>query len=623
MRGADFLFPRDLEVQPSGIKKVLVIGSCLSEAFAKHFAALAPETHYDHLMFNYVSDLPADPPGDLGSYDFQLIHLPYRAIFHDGFLDHARMTHRESREELITDLARRIDLMMEAVLEYNRRAGLLTFVSNFIVPQGRLAPSLSTHYSDLDLSYLTELVNHRIAQNISGLKNVYILDMDMIANSLGKRYFFDDFIYFFNHGAIFHSDLHLEENAPHWTHPAPGRIESVPPIADYYETHIDEFLEAVHRHAEALYRTARQIDQVKIVIFDLDDTLWRGQIAEHYLPGADWPHTDGWPLGHWDAVQQLRARGILTSICSKNDAETVEKYWGHAVEPEIIKLEHFTAPKINWRPKAENIAEILAEVGLTAKSAVFVDDNPVERAAVKEAFPDIRVIGANPFLVKRILTWSPETQIPVLTDESVRREEMVRQQIGREQERATQSRESFLNSLGSELRFVEVTSPEQGEFSRCIELLNKTNQFNTTGLRWSAAEIAAHLADGKRMFCFSVKDRFTDYGIVGVALTGQSDILQFVMSCRVLGMDVELAAVGALVRAMREAEDAVQDVIGQIIETDANRPCRDLFQRCGFSLREAEPGLFHLGESMEPASAPHIAVNITFPARVPLIAAPA
>ncbi|MBV8465296.1 MAG: HAD-IIIC family phosphatase [Burkholderiales bacterium] len=607
MRVADFLFPRDLEVHPSGIEKVLVVGSCMAETFVKQFAALSPETRYDHVLFNNVGDLPADPPGPLADYAYQLVHLPYRGVFHDGFLDHARFAQQEHRLALITDAVQRLDLMLDGALDYNRRTGLLTFVSNFIVPQNHLAPSLSAHFTDLDVVHLTELMNHRIAARIAGLPNVYVLDVDAIANSLGKRYFFDDFIYFFNHGGIFFTDWHAQDNNPWWTHPAPGRIETLPPVADYYESRLDEFFEAAHRNAEALYRTARQIDQVKIVIFDLDDTLWRGQIAEHYLPGNNWPHTDGWPLGHWDAVHQLRSRGILTSICSKNDAETVEKYWDHAVRPPIIKLEHFTAPKINWRPKAENIAEILAEVGLTAKSAVFVDDNPVERAAVKEAFPEIRVIGSNPFLIKRILTWSPETQIPVLTDESARREEMVRQQIGREQERATQSRETFLNSLGSELRFIEVTDVGQAEFSRCLELLNKTNQFNTTGRRWSPAEIAEHLAAGKRMFCFSVKDRFSDYGIVGVALTGQSDIVQFVMSCRVLGMDVELAAIGALVRVMRAAQYE-KGVTGQIIETDANRPCRDLFQRCGFALRETEAGLFHLGDSVEPAAAPHIAV---------------
>ena len=607
MRVADFLFPRDLEVQPSGIEKVLVIGSCLSDVFVREFSALSPDTRYDHILFNNVGDLPADPPGEIGSYAYQLIQFPYRGIFHDGFLDHARLVQQEARQALIADAMQRLDLMLDTALEYNRRTGLLTFVSNFIVPQSRLAPSLNAHFSELDLTYLTELTNHRIAERLSGMRNVYVLDLDAIANSLGKRYFFDDFIYFFNHGAIFYTDWHAQENGPWWTHPAPGRIETVPPIADYYESRLDEFFEAAHRHAEALYRTARQIDPVKIVIFDLDDTLWRGQIAEHYLPGGNWPHTDGWPLGHWDAVHQLRARGILTSICSKNEAETVEKYWEHAVRPPIIRLEHFTAPKINWRPKAENIAEILAEVGLTARNAVFVDDNPVERAAVKEAFPDIRVIGANPFLVKRILTWSPETQIPVLTDESIRREAMVRQQIGRERERVTLSREGFLNSLESELRFVEVASPDQAEFLRCFELLNKTNQFNTTGRRWSMEEVAAHLAEGKRIFCFSVKDRFTEYGIVGVALTGADEIVQFVMSCRVLGMDVELAAIGALVRAMRTASPGT-GIAGRIVETESNRPCRDLFQRCGFAPQEAEPGLFQLGERAEPVPAPHIAL---------------
>lgn len=607
MRAAEFLFPRDLETHPSGLTKVLFIGSCLSEVFVKQFAAFGPGVRYDHILFNNIGDLPADPPDELGLYDYQLIQLPYRGIFHDGFLDHTQMVAQGSRDQLISDAVQRLDLMLDAALDYNRRTGLLTFVTNFIVPQGRLAPSLSTHFSRLDLSLLTEHANHRIAERISGLKNVYILDLDMIANTLGKRYFLDDFIFFFNHGGIFYTDWHEQENSPWWSPPGRGRIETVPPITDDYPSHLDEFFEAVHRHAEALYRTVRQIDPVKIVIFDLDDTLWRGQIAEHYLPGGTWPHTDGWPLGHWDAVHQLRARGILTSICSKNDFETVERYWDHAVRPPIIRLGHFTAPKINWRPKAENIAAILDEVGLTAKSAVFVDDNPVERAAVQEAFPEIRVIGANPLQVKRILTWSPETQIPVLTDESVRRETMVRQQISREQERAVQSRDSFLNSLGAELRVIQVIGAEQSEFSRCLELINKTNQFNTSGQRWSLEEISLHLAEGKRLFCFAAKDRFSEYGIVGAVLTAPGEIVQFVMSCRVLGLEMELAAMGAVVGALR-VSDPGSGVTGKIVETESNRPCRDLFQRCGFAPQDPNSDVFWLGEAAEPAAASHITV---------------
>jgi FkbH-like protein len=145
----------------------------------------------------------------------------------------------------------------------------------------------------------------------------------------------------------------------------------------------------------AHYRTVHQIDQVKAVIFDLDNTLWRGQIAEHYRPGQPGHHArDGWPMGLWEAVHHLRARGILVAICSKNDLRSVQDNWDVVVDPLFVKLSDFVSLKIDWKDKSENIQEICREFGIKTKSVVLVDDNPVERAAAKAALPDLRVIGA-------------------------------------------------------------------------------------------------------------------------------------------------------------------------------------------------------------------------------------
>src|ERR1019366_4237781 len=157
----------------------------------------------------------------------------------------------------------------------------------------------------------------------------------------------------------------------------------------------------------------------------LDDTLWRGQIAEHYETGVNWPVIHGWPTGIWEAVQHLLSRGILTAICSKNDESLVRERWDRAVQFGWLTLEDFTFVKINWLPKAENIEAIIRQANLTSKSVVFVDDNPVEREAVRSSIPGIRVIGSNPYATRRILLWSSETQVLTLSEESVRRDEMI------------------------------------------------------------------------------------------------------------------------------------------------------------------------------------------------------
>ncbi|OAG75566.1 HAD-superfamily phosphatase subfamily IIIC/FkbH domain protein [Acetobacter malorum] len=182
------------------------------------------------------------------------------------------------------------------------------------------------------------------------------------------------------------------------------------------------------------YRTTKQVDQVKAVVFDLDNTLWRGQITEHYRPEAQpWPRTDGWPLGIWEAIHYLRARGILVAICSKNDYDYVKNRWDDVIEPKFLSLEDFASVKINQLPKTQNIIDICTEFNIQPKNVVFLNDNPVERSAVASALPDVRVIGANPYLTRRILLWSAETQSVHMTEETGSCETMVSDQTEREE----------------------------------------------------------------------------------------------------------------------------------------------------------------------------------------------
>jgi FkbH-like protein len=214
------------------------------------------------------------------------------------------------------------------------------------------------------------------------------------------------------------------------------------------------------------------------------------------------------------------------------------------------------------------------------------------------------VIGANPYLTRRILLWSAETQVTSLTDESIKREDMVRSQIVREQERKTLSREEFLASLGCQIEFILISGSDQKEFSRVVELVNKTNQFNTTGRRWTAAEISSLIADGGDVTAFRVRDRFTEYGLVGVLFSRNREILQFVMSCRVLGMDVELAAVNYVVTLIR-AKYGGGAVTASLVETKDNSPCRDVYVRAGFDAVPGE-GTFVLSPSALPVQPAHI-----------------
>src|SRR6202011_4883619 len=109
--------------------------------------------------------------------------------------------------------------------------------------------------------------------------------------------------------------------------PNPARIEPVPDLTALYQLQAEPFLRLVLDQIRYLHRVVLQADQVKIVIFDLDNTLWRGQIAEHYEIGREWPAFEAWPLGIWETVHHLRRRGIVVSVCSKNDENVVRERW--------------------------------------------------------------------------------------------------------------------------------------------------------------------------------------------------------------------------------------------------------------------------------------------------------
>jgi len=589
MTTADFLFPTALRLTEASIKRVLITGSCAAAGYREFLQKEVPTVTFDFLLTNNINALPDSPPSPIESYDFQFVQISLRDLLTDRVIKFPEYLKAEFRSSIVDFAMNSIELKLDACLRYNTSHGLLTFVSNFLVPQRSASAALDHLGTKLDLSSLIRKLNERLAELIAERRNVYISDIDAIGNSMGKRYFQDDLMNFYSHSSQWYPAERDFDVSTHHNAPADGRLEALPEIDSVYISQTTELFEAVWRQWESLYRTINQIDSVKLVIFDLDDTIWRGQLAEHYGDDGKWPVSHGWPTGLWEAIQHLRARGILTAICSKNEETLVRARWDRAVMDDWLTLDDFLFREINWRPKAENVAKIIELASLTPKSVLFIDDNPVERESVRLALPGIRVLGENPYVVRRVLLWSPETQVARLTDESITRENMMRQQIERETQRDTLSREEFLRQLNCFVRVQMVGSVNSELFPRSFELLNKTNQFNTTGERWSSAQMAAFFAEGGFLFVFHVEDKYTRYGLVGVIPYINGQIRQFAMSCRVLGLDVETSVISAIVKIEAPKQTAIT---ARVVETDANLVCRDIFTRCGFRADTQDSTIF-------------------------------
>ena len=453
----------------------------------------------DYILFNNAQQLSESPPHVIDGYDFQLVQIPLRSLVPEAAYFRIAAGDTEAYQALFDGSCTRLAQFLRSAMRWNIEHGIPTFVFNYLVPQQNPMGRLLPRYHLSNFAYFVERLNEALARELESYRNAYFFDFDQVVSTYGRRYFQDDNLWQMNHNAaLTDADSEFDQN----------RIEDARRARDFYPARTQEYLEFAWRELVAMHRTLSRTDEVKLVVVDLDDTLWRGVAAEGSQDGVG--VREGWPLGFVEALGYLRRRGILLAVASKNEENVISSLWPSIMGDHVLSMSDFAIRRINWRTKAENLAEIFQVTNILPRNALLIDDNPVERAAVKQAYPDIRVIGPTPLLWRRILLWSPETQVASITRESARRTEMVQAQAERERQRES-SREEFLGTLELRVEVMRLESARNRHFDRALELLNKTNQFNTTGKRWSGAELAAAVAGTTSVFTFSASDRFTDY----------------------------------------------------------------------------------------------------------------
>jgi FkbH-like protein len=250
-----------------------------------------------------------------------------------------------------------------------------------------------------------------------------------------------------------------------------------------------------------------------------------------------------------------------------------------------LHLDDFASIHISWDPKSQGIARILADVNVLPANTLLFDDNPRELAEVKAKFPTINVCGENHYLWRSHILYAAETQVARITGESASRTSMVQGRVKREESKQEMSREEWLRSLGMSLTVHRVTSTTDKSFARAFELLNKTNQFNTTGKRWAEVELADLFEQSGYLVTVSLRDRFVDNGLVGVTVVRGQTIEQAVLSCRVFGLEAE---VGMLSIACDGILRNHQEIVGKWVKTDSNFVCQDIYRRLGFTADESD-----------------------------------
>lgn len=576
---ARYRVPANLSRPSAARMKVLLIGSCLTAGWPEILHESADGwgmgLTVDYMPFNNAATLPPMSAAAAAALDFAIVQIPIRSVLPEGSFFGLRADDQAGQEAAFRQACERLRLNLDQALAYNRAHGLRCYVMNFLVPQQNLTGRMMPRYARGNLVHMVEELNRHLWTLCEARPGVQFVDMDAISATMGRRYVQDDSTLQTNHGGPL-APIEMWHDV--------NRIESVGEIDVIYSRRPASFVQSVFQEVLAMHRTLLQRDSVKIVLFDLDDTLWRGVAAEQAVLGPEM--TEGWPLGMLEAVDQLWRRGILVALVSKNDEAFVREAWRQLYQ-HLFPIENFVAVRVNWAPKAQNIRQILAAVNLLPESALFVDDHPRERGEVRKEIPGLRVIDAPLAEWRRILLWSAETQRAEVNREALARTDMVQAQLRREEERGALDPAAFLAGLGLRVALGAVSSEADAEFGRCFELLNKTNQYNTTGRRWTPAEMRQLLAEGGCLLHLSAQDKYTRYGIVAVAVIRGTVIEQVVMSCRVFGMGVEQALLGTALATIRSwgKPGAVR---GLLRETGRNRLCLELFSAHGFVRMDEE-----------------------------------
>ena len=396
-------------------------------------------------------------------------------------------------------------------------------------------------------------LNEKMAQYAAGHTNFYVNDIDYMAASYGLSRWEDAFAW------------HMYKYA--------CAVEAIPELT-YNLANI----------IKSLYgKTA------KAMVLDLDNTLWGGVVGDDGANGIE--------IGQETSMGQLysefqsyikehKDRGILLSINSKNDEDNALS--GLNRPDSVLKPDDFLSIKANWENKDKKILEIAAELNIGIDSLVFIDDNPVERDRVASQVPDVKVpIMSDPAQYIHILDRSGYFEATNLSAEDAQRTSMYRENVARQKaQNAFADYNEYLKSLNMK---AEIAPFSPVYMPRIAQLTNKSNQFNLTTKRCTQTDVEKYVANKEYITLYGkLTDKFGDNGVVSVVFGHEDEVEKtifhidlWLMSCRVLKRDMEVAMMDELVGKCRQR--GIATIKGYYYPTAKNGMVKDFYAQQGFA----------------------------------------
>lgn len=535
---------------PSGLSqyKLAVMGDCATQHLATALRGYGSYAGLGLSVFdadyNQIDAQVMDPGSELYSFgpNAVLIQMCSEKLF-EAFC----ATPLARRASFAEDTYARICLVWERI---NAHIKATILQCNFPLLDDGVFGQYGNKVSDSFLFQQRKL-NFLLMQGCQEVKNVYIIDLDALQAVCGRSRFFDPKLYY---------------------------VAKMPICVD--------LLPQVAKQVVDMIQTLRGAVK-KCVVLDLDNTLWGGVIGDDGLSGIQIGELGtGHAFSDFQAwLKELKNRGILLAVCSKNNEETAREPFEKHPEM-VLRLEDFSMFVANWEDKASNIRTIQKCLNIGMDSLVFLDDNPFERNLVRSMIPEITVpeLPEDPALYLQYLRSLNLFETASYSSDDSGRTQQYRELAQRAAFASSfQSYDDYLKGLDMKA----VAAPfDAFHYPRIAQLSQRSNQFNLRTVRYTEAEVEA-LAQDERHIClyFMLKDKFGDHGLISVVVLDKQNadtlfVSQWLMSCRVLKRGLEEFIVNKIIQTA--AQQGCQKVIGEYLPTAKNAMVKDLYEKMGF-----------------------------------------
>lgn len=525
--------------------KPILISDFTINNLSGYLTNLADTVRYSPVIapFNQVQQVLLNPNLECwkSTPDFAIVFCQPQKVIH-------------SFNKLLNNEAITLDIILNEVDEFIQQLiscssrVKFTLLASFTLDANKYY-GISAYHLTNGVAYTLAQINNRLAQKLTQANGFYLLDAQRWINSAGANAYPPKLWY----------------------------LSKIP----FHNT----VFECAANDINACVKTILGLTK-KLIVLDLDDTLWGGIVGD-----AGWQHLI---LGGHNALGEayvdfqktllaIANTGVQLAIVSKNEElvalTAIEKH------PEmILRKNNFVAHKINWKDKAQNIYDLTTELNIGLDTVVFMDDNPAERARVKEALPQVFVpqMPNDKLLFPSFLQTLNCFATSIISNEDVNRTQYYNDEKNRSQSKLTfQSIDEWLATIDIKINAEPLNTKNS---SRITQLFNKTNQLNLSTRRLTEKEITEFTAQSTNsIWAFSLTDKFGDAGLTGIlGLTFKNNIAHitdFILSCRVMGRKCEETMLAFAITLAKQ--NKCNTLVAEYIPSPKNKPCLSFFITSG------------------------------------------